>query len=165
MNLILVLALCAYVAHENYLAVSDQLHDITYSFVFAVELCAAPFLVVAACTATQEVANLGGAFGVLVLAQAVGMWWFLDFAALLQDPNSEDPMIQHDIKIKNTLKTIAYGHVYAVFAVSHAVRALSAAAACGGYAVLRLSRPDAVPAKIAAAPNGVPLLRVETFAV
>merc|ERR1712072_38021 len=102
-----------------------------FSLVDAVDLSAAPFLAVAACSVASEASNLGGALTAFALAHTLGLYWFLDFVGLLADPHSEDPVVQADLQSKQAMMKMIHGHPYVLFAARQATCLLCAVFACG----------------------------------
>lgn len=137
------LGLCAYVAKDNYITASDSyLHNVLFSMVDVVDLCAMPLLTFSACCLAWDTANLGGALACFALAQAFAFYWYLDFTGVLDDRLSENPFIVHNLKIKQQLMTQVHGCPFVLFTISQTTRAASALVGFGAYVVTRYLEED-----------------------
>jgi hypothetical protein len=154
------LALCACVATTNHLTVSHfDIANVFFTAIDTVDMCAAPFLLVAVCGMASKVSHLGGALMALSVAQVLSLLWFMDFCGMLEDPASLSGVQVIAHQVKDQVKTMVHGNPYALLTASFAIQSVGTVASTICYAVLRGAAPDVGATR--APMSGQPLLAVD----
>lgn len=158
MQYVIQVLLCFWASCMNHFTIGHtDVANIAFSAIDAADMSAAPIFTIAACVAASEDApSVAGAMHVMVVAQFLGLQWYLDFAGIVDNAHRHsdpDHFIRTLILVRSKLQKSVYGDPSALMMAGHVIQlfamGVSCLAAWGFYAgIFKNDGPKAAPKEV-----------------